>query len=262
MNSPCNERKTSDASDGDALSETLPPTPIRRKELSWSAPLPLYTPPPSPPFYAPAPNPSFDMYSPVGVQRFVAIDCEMVGVGPGGLESALARVTLVDYHARCLLDTFVKVEEPIMDYRTYVSGISPRELQSAEAISFDECRDLVKSLIKHKILVGHGLKNDLNVLSIQHPWYNIRDTSMYQPYMRMGSCGRWRSRRLKHLASMHLGITIQKNGIPHDSFDDAAAAMALYRNVQMEWDYAMECKRQTYLWSSPTRMKSPLAQTI
>mmetsp|Transcript_39201 Transcript_39201/g.94799 ORF Transcript_39201/g.94799 Transcript_39201/m.94799 type:complete len:281 (+) Transcript_39201:773-1615(+) len=269
MKSPGKERKMSDASDTDTseatapdvLSKALPPTPIRKREARMSAPTTLYI---------PSPDQTFEAYSPVGMHsprlgmrlnRIVGLDCEMVGVGPGGFRSVLARVTLVDYHGALLLDTFVRVQEDITDYRTHVSGISPSDLQSASAISFQTCRQYVQSIIKHKILVGHGLQNDLEVLSIQHPWYNIRDTSMYQPYMRVDACGRWRARRLKELASIHLGVSIQEYGRPHDSLDDAAAAIALYRKVQMEWDYAMECKRQTYLCSSQCRM-SPSAQTI
>ncbi|CAJ1966765.1 unnamed protein product [Cylindrotheca closterium] len=265
MKSPGNTRKMSDASDDtseatapDVLSKALPPTPIRKRDARLSAPSQLYI---------PSPDQTAETYSPVGMhsrlgmQRIVGIDCEMVGVGPGGFQSVLARVTIVDYHGTLLLDTFVQVQDKITDYRTHVSGISPSDLQSAGAVSFQRCRQYVQSIIKHKILVGHGLQNDLRVLSIQHPWYNIRDTSMYQPYMRVDACGRLRPCRLKQLASIHLGVSIQEHGRPHDSLDDAAAAMALYRNVQVEWDYAMECNRQAYLCSSPNRM-SPLAQTI
>ncbi|KAL3945274.1 MAG: hypothetical protein SGBAC_000622 [Bacillariaceae sp.] len=259
MSDASDHTDTSEATAPDVLSKALPPTPLRKRGARMSAPSNLQIPSPD--------HQTFEACSPVGLQsrlgrsRIVGLDCEMVGVGPGGFQSVLARVTLVDYHGSLLFDRFVKVQEDITDYRSHVSGISPRDLQSPGAISLHTCRKYVKSIIKHKIIVGHGLKNDLDVLSIQHPWYNIRDTSMYQPYMRMDPCGRWRPRRLKELASMHLGVSIQQIGRPHDSLDDAAAAIALYRKVQMEWDYAMECKRQAYLCSSPSRM-SPMAQTI
>lgn len=266
MSSLGSKRKMSDASDDipeglsqeDVLSKALPPTPIRKRYPRMSAPSALYIPSSDQTVQLLSPN---SMHPRLGMNRIVGLDCEMVGVGPGGYQSVLARVTIVDYYANVLLDTFVKVQEEITDYRTHVSGISPSDLQSAEAISFETCRQYVRSIIKHKILVGHGLKNDLTVLGIQHPWYNIRDTCMYQPYMRMDASGRWRPRRLKELAITHLGVSIQECGRPHDSLDDAAAAMALYRKVQMEWDYAMEYNRQAYLFSSPSGM-SPMAQTI
>lgn len=190
-------------------------------------------------------------FTPIMAHRFVGLDCEMVGIGPGGEQSVLARLSLVGYDGRCLFDTFVRVEENVTDYRSPISGVYPDDLKSATAMSFEKCQDKVKSLIKGKILVGHGLNNDMGVLFIDHPWYNIRDTSMYQPYMKVDHFGRWRPRRLKELASVHLGIVMQENGISHDSVDDAAAAMALYRKAQSEWDFAMDCKRRAILMQSP-----------
>jgi RNA exonuclease 4 len=177
-------------------------------------------------------------------QRVVAVDCEMVGIGAGGMQSILARVSLVDFAGCCLLDKYVQVNEPVTDYRTSISGVTSEDLKSSDAISFKECQKLVQELILNKILVGHGLKNDLEVLQISHPWYMIRDTSMYQPYMKTDTLGRLRPHRLKDLARAHLGIKIQQHGQPHDSKEDAAAAMNLYRNFQIEWDFAMDCKRR------------------
>eukprot|EP00894_Picocystis_sp_ML_P005081 jgi/Pico_ML_1/55598/g1264.t1 len=39
----------------------------------------------------------------------------MVGVGEGGVRSALARVSVVNYYGNVLLDTFVKVIEKVCD---------------------------------------------------------------------------------------------------------------------------------------------------
>eukprot|EP00980_Cylindrotheca_fusiformis_P004009 scaffold880_cov132-Cylindrotheca_fusiformis.AAC.5 len=200
-----------------------------------------------------SPERSSVRFTPFMNRRFVGLDCEMVGVGPGGWRSALARVSLVAYNGHCLFDTFVRVEEDVTDYRTRISGVHPSDLKAPTAIGYNECRQQVMALIKGKILVGHGLKNDLAILSIGHPWYNVRDTSMYQPYMKLDHFGRLQPRRLKELASTHLGLTIQENGTPHDSVDDAAAAMALYRKAQCEWDFAMDCKRRSLLTQPPTR---------
>ena len=177
-------------------------------------------------------------------QQFVAMDCEMVGTGPRGCHSALARVSLVDYDGRCFFDTFVQVDEEVTDYRTHVSGISPQDLNSSRAITFDQCRKRVQTLIVNKVLVGHGLNNDLYVLRICHPWYNIRDTTMYQPYMKHDKFNRLVPSRLRDLALQHLGLKIQQQGNAHNPKEDAAAAMALYRKAQGEWDFAMDCKRR------------------
>ena len=54
----------------------------------------------------------------------------MVGIGPGGLESALARVSIVNFHGNLVMDKFVKPKEPVTDYRTEVSGITPELLKN------------------------------------------------------------------------------------------------------------------------------------
>jgi RNA exonuclease 4 len=43
----------------------------------------------------------------------------------------------------------------------------------------------VADLIKDKVLVGHALQNDLDVLMLSHPRTMIRDTAKYRPYMRV-----------------------------------------------------------------------------
>ena len=52
----------------------------------------------------------------------------MVGVGLDGSESALARVSIVNYHGATILDEFVRPKERIVDYRTQWSGIRPKDM--------------------------------------------------------------------------------------------------------------------------------------
>lgn len=52
----------------------------------------------------------------------------MVGVGPQGDESMLARVSLVNQFGKCVYDKYVKPTQPVTDYRTAVSGIRPENL--------------------------------------------------------------------------------------------------------------------------------------
>ncbi|GFH20084.1 exonuclease domain-containing protein [Haematococcus lacustris] len=47
----------------------------------------------------------------------VALDCEMVRVGPEKVRRALARVAMVDQNGEVLLDRWVRPEEPVTDYR-------------------------------------------------------------------------------------------------------------------------------------------------
>lgn len=60
--------------------------------------------------------------------KYVAVDCEMVGVGLDGSESALARVSLVNFHGVVLMDEFVRPRERVVDYRTQFSGIRPADM--------------------------------------------------------------------------------------------------------------------------------------
>ncbi|KAL9127349.1 MAG: hypothetical protein Q9217_003763 [Psora testacea] len=155
--------------------------------------------------------------------KYVAIDCEMVGVGPDpDRESALARVSMVDYHGRQLYDSFVQPKELVTDYRTHVSGITPQLLRSARTLGVVQA-DVAK-LLNGKVLVGHALRNDLHALLLGHPQRDIRDTSRH-PAFRLLAGGRTPS--LKRLAKEVLGVDIQ--GGEHSSIEDARAAMLLFR---------------------------------
>ncbi|KAL5151526.1 RNA exonuclease 4 [Glycine soja] len=90
----------------------------------------------------------------------VAMDCEMVGVGQGN-KSALGRVTLVNKWGNVIYDEFVRPIERVVDFRTKISGIRPRDLRKAK--DFWAAQKKVAELINGRILVGHALSNDLKV---------------------------------------------------------------------------------------------------
>ena len=181
--------------------------------------------------------------SPEEQAKYVALDCEMVGIGPDGLQSALARVVIVDWSGSVLLDKFVKVEQPVTDYRTFVSGITADNLQSDAAIPFDECRGIVATMLRGKILVGHALKNDLAALRIHHPWQETRDTAKYEPFMktRFDDGILW-PRRLRDLVKEKLGREIQVQGQCHSPVEDAVSALELYKHVRAKWENVMDYK--------------------
>lgn len=175
--------------------------------------------------------------------RYVAMDCEMVGVGAEGRKSALARVSITDWNGQVVLDTFVKCPSRVTDFRTWVSGVTAKHLQSDKAMDVVECRQKVTNLLRGKILVGHALKNDLDALLLQHPKQDIRDTAKHQFFQRLGA-NKWRPRKLKDLALQHLGLKIQEKGQSHDSIDDASATMELFKLARAAWEMELDSKKR------------------
>mmetsp|Transcript_3810 Transcript_3810/g.5556 ORF Transcript_3810/g.5556 Transcript_3810/m.5556 type:complete len:271 (+) Transcript_3810:120-932(+) len=175
--------------------------------------------------------------------RYVALDCEMVGVGYGGHRSSLARVCIVDWDGNTLLDLYVQQHQEVTDYRTFVSGITEEHISSENAVDMQECRRQVQEVVSDKIIVGHALKNDLTALRISHPWHQLRDTGKYEPFMqtRFDDGILW-PRKLKVLAKEKLGLDIQLPGKAHCPFEDAEAALSLYKKVRNKWEKAMDYK--------------------
>ena len=155
--------------------------------------------------------------------RYIAIDCEMVGVGPNGIQDALARVSIVNYYGNVLLDTFVSPMQRVTDWRTKYSGIRPAQLLNSEGIPpvmvliaaklFDLVQREVMELLKDRVIIGHALKGDLAVLKLSHPRHAIRDTSSYEPFRTKYGSGRTPS--LKKIVQGELGVDIQIS--EHDS---------------------------------------------
>ncbi|GAA5850931.1 hypothetical protein JCM9279_006244 [Rhodotorula babjevae] len=170
--------------------------------------------------------------------QYLAIDCEMVGVGPEGVESTLARVSIVNYHGCTILDRFVRPRERVTDYRTWVSGVREEDLRNAP--SFQEVQKEVAALIKDRILIGHALSNDTQVLLLSHPWHMTRDTSKYAPLQGLAKTKR---PGLKNLAKLALGVDIQAG--EHSSVTDARATMALYRTQKSAWEDSLLTHNKT-----------------
>lgn len=96
--------------------------------------------------------------------RAIAMDCEFVGIGYGGKESVLARVSIVNQFGHVLLDEFVRPKEKITDYRTHVSGITPHLMRpDGPAKEFTVVHKTVADLCDGRILVGHAVHHDLKV---------------------------------------------------------------------------------------------------
>lgn len=161
--------------------------------------------------------------------KYIAMDCEFVGVGPEGSESALARVSLVNYYGHVVFDSFVKPQEKVTDWRTWVSGVSAKHMESA--ITFEEAQAVVAKLLDKKVLVGHAVHHDLESLFLSHPRLQLRDTSTYKPFREL-SMGK--TPALKKLALHFLEVEIQK--AEHSSVEDARATMLLFRTHRKQFE--------------------------
>ena len=182
---------------------------------------------------------------------YIALDCEMVGIGAQGKQSALARVSITGWNDELILDTFVQVPDRVTDFRTHVSGVRARDIRSTNesAMELHACRKKVGDILKNKILVGHSLKNDFAALMLDHPKSQIRDTAKYKPFMRASgrNGGKLRQRKLRDLVMENLGLTIQKEGEAHTSVEDAHATMELYKAVREKWEKDLQKKEATTL---------------
>ncbi|KIJ52570.1 hypothetical protein M422DRAFT_26152 [Sphaerobolus stellatus SS14] len=218
--------------------------------------------------------------------KYIAIDCEMVGIAGDpskrnstsrdkGDESSLARVSVVNYYGYVLLDTFVRQRERVTDWRTAVSGV--RESDMVNAKSFSEVQKLVADLIKDKVLVGHAVHNDLEALLLSHPHNLTRDTQVLAG--RHGTLSankaaenasdpskpvkRNKRQALRNLVTSEIGIDIQSG--EHSSIIDARATMAVYRLHKKLWDKGFapsihkikKKKSKTQITDVSTKISSP-----
>ncbi|KAI3418402.1 hypothetical protein GPALN_009724 [Globodera pallida] len=175
----------------------------------------------------------------------LAIDCECVGVGPGGKKDMLARVSIVNADEYPVYNEYVEPTQRIRKYRTVVSGIRPGDLEGG--VTFEDAQSEVKKLISGNILIGHQLNKDLSYLRLTHPPKLIRDTTTNYDFLRKGlkdpvtggPKDRADTPSLKELVHFHLKINIHEPGEEHDSIWDAIYALRIYLKFQEEWEQAI-----------------------
>ncbi|XP_067106950.1 RNA exonuclease 4 [Osmerus mordax] len=185
-----------------------------------------------------------------GMTNVVAMDCEMVGVGPDGKDSIVARVSLVNKHGKCIYDKYVKPTERVTDYRTEFSGIRPNDIKNGENVKTVQRE--VAEILDGRILVGHAIHNDLKILFLTHPKKRIRDTQKYKPFKTIAKSNR---PALRVLCREVLQVKVQQG--EHSSVQDAQATMKLYSMVKKEWEKAIKDKKKDVIGKIVRKPKAP-----
>lgn len=174
--------------------------------------------------------------------KYVAIDCEMVGAGPKGSISQVARCSMVNYNGDVLYDSFIKPSMPVTDYRTRWSGIRSRDLLNAPP--FAQARKEILKMLMGKVVVGHAVHNDFKVLHYCHPPALTRDTSRIPLLNQKAGFPERECASLKRLTKAIFNKDIQSNRGGHSSVEDAKATMELYKVVESEWEKELALKSQ------------------
>jgi len=157
-----------------------------------------------------------------GGMQVYALDCEMVLTTDDVY--SLARISVLDWHGKTILDKVVKPALPVKDYFTQFSGITAKLLEGVTTTLEDIQKELLMICTPSTILLGHSLESDFNALKLTHPF--IIDTAIIYPHPR----GLPLRSSLKFLANKYLKREIQKGGENgHDSIEDARAVLDLVR---------------------------------
>ena len=113
-----------------------------------------------------------------GLTPIVSVDWEMVEVDH--TSNGLARLSIVNYNGHILVDTFVRPNGKITNYRSWISGVYPESMRNA--IPYDEAREKAIEILSGRIIVGHSLKHDFAVLNWEPLQHNVRDLVAYKKF--------------------------------------------------------------------------------
>ncbi len=158
------------------------------------------------------------------IPHAIAIDCEMCATKcpeTGKINpKALCRLSVVNAvnPADVLIDTLVKPDWPVIDYRTWVNGIKKEHLENVQ-FTFEHAQSFMKALCSQEtVIIGHALNNDLEALKMEH--YCVVDSSLILKVKDEET----RCPSLKDSTKQLLDQEMPKT---HDSVNDARVSLSL-----------------------------------
>ncbi|BEJ05700.1 hypothetical protein CcaverHIS641_0302220 [Cutaneotrichosporon cavernicola] len=154
----------------------------------------------------------------IPLERYVALDCEMVRCRT---HMALARIAVVDHTGAEVYHSFVFVHpKDVISYQTEVTGVTKDDLHGAP--TFEVVQSIIKALISNKIVIGHALFHDLAVLQHRHVYEDMRDTALFYPLReRCGVKGEGKYPSLRNMAK---------------ELEDARATMDVFLTVREKYE--------------------------
>ena len=156
-----------------------------------------------------------------GRGRVFSLDCEMVRTDRG---SELGRITVLTSSGAVFFDSLVQPPVAIVDYNSRYSGLTAEVMEGVTVTLQEVQARLVGFLAAEDIVVGHGLRDDMRALHLEHR--RLVDTSYVFPHPE----GRPKKLSLRNLAKTHLDRIIQNSESGHDSREDALAALDLMKS--------------------------------
>ena len=173
---------------------------------------------------------------------------------------------MINEHLNVVYTSYCRPMETVTDYRTQWSGLTEAHLRDAP--SFEEVQNKVMELfggsdgdggdsnnMPRRIMTGHGLENDLDVLRMTHPKELLRDTATWKPILRPPHFKK--PQKLRKLVKIHSNFTIQRTSadgkIGHDPSEDARGSMVLYLKFRSRWEQDIANRGATRANIAPSR---------
>mmetsp|Transcript_31861 Transcript_31861/g.77391 ORF Transcript_31861/g.77391 Transcript_31861/m.77391 type:complete len:1190 (-) Transcript_31861:931-4500(-) len=194
---------------------------------------------------------------------YFSLHCDMVAVSaPSSSPSQQktnvctpGRVTLINWDNEVVLDTFVEIDVPVVDF--YDTGITPSDVvpqqevengKNRAVVPLSSVQTMLELRLRGKILIGHGLAEDLSALGIDHPLSDRRDCGTYESfgYEEMDGVSMtnvWTPKTLDELSVEHLNNrTLPAPGQPLRAVQCCVTALELYKKYRKEWEESLAAK--------------------